>query len=818
MLKYNITKSIILFLFVLLLNLNNVFAQFYSDWSQVSKLRKGETAEKIFIESETDLALISKNPKICINSYSIKLRNFAGAAQTNSVLNMWTDIGELYLVKPEYKFFEDSFFQNLQFIDHLILETDLNDSNILYAASKIPNLQKITLVLTEEPQDWDFIFYFQKIANLHVYGNFLPESLHELGEKLLYFHSLKELGLSVDYATDLPRNFNLLANLKTIKLYDNQSRINRKNMLQVQPEIFTIFGKLGNDQPATIDMMYFAEDYGLTYRENKYVEQIWEGNRGPYEAPSNNEFGTSLVKRHKSKLAKPSFMQSEFPKNPIEGLNIPSEVFEINTEQQNVLHTHSGLNLFIPALTVKDANGLPFKGVAFVSIRTITDPLDVAFRGLDLCLSPKVPSPYYALDRFVEIELSDGNFNLQLDPHINYKLDFHFQDSLSSFFYLDNEFKSFVDNELYKQAVIDPQLENPIIPQRYDEWSRNPNTVHLYKIDNRTFDQRFYSPETFFLFDEESKQEKFIKKDQYLTAKTYYWEKENASQQMVRIKSGKTLFKVKKVNPKAKSKGDIFFQILDPNILFSEFKAFGAYLFKLEDTLSSKYFGANFTRSQVYSDIRIEEDKINNAWNVILKTEEGFKVLKISTLLYKPNGKPLSLKKSKKIFQKYKKILRQREQSFNEFVKQRQSDYIAFYQKRQQDWEKKQTFKSAFVRKTGVYSMLRTTEDTTQNEQFFITFLDQNGLPIDIKRLFWVSKNFKTVHELGLGDVSLNQKETSLIFCVDYKGNMHYIAGEAFRSKNYKDGSLYNIYMQSVAQMPRNIQEFKSLLKYDKLH
>lgn len=811
-------KSVIFFLFILLLNQNNVYAQFYTDWTQVSKLKKGENAEKIFIESETDLALISKNPKLCIDAYSVKINTFASASQAISALNMWTDIGELYLVKPEYKVFNDTFFQNLQFIDHLILETDLSDSNILYAASKIPNLQKITLVLTEEPQDWDFIFYFQKIANLHLYGNFLPETLHALGEKLIHFHSLQELGLSIDYATDLPRNFNLLTNLKTIKLYDNLSRINRKNMLQVQPEIFTIFGKLGNDQATNIDVMFFAEDYGLTYRENQYVEQIWDGSRGPYEAPSNNEAGTSLVKRHKSKLSKPSFMQSEFPKNPVEGLNIPSEVFEINTEQQNILHTHSGLNLFIPALSVKDANGQPFVGIAFVSIRTIIDPLDLAFRGVDLCLTPKVSTPFYSLDRFVEIELSDGNFSLQLDPHINYKLDFPYQDSLASLFYMDSEFKSFVDNELYKQAVVDPQLENSIIPQRYDEWIKNPNTVHLYKLDNRTFDQRFYSPETFFLFDEENKQEKFVRNDQYLTAKTYYWEKENASQQVVRIKSGKTLFKVKKVNPKLKSRGDIFFHIQDPNVLFSEFKAFGANLFKLADTLSSKYFGANYTRSQVYSDIRIEEDKTNNVWNVILKSEEGFKVLKISPILYKPNGKPLSLKKSKKIFQKYRRILSQRELSFNEFVTQRQSDYVAFYQKRQLDWEKKQTFKSTFVRKTGVYSMLRTTEDTTQNEQFFITFLDQNGLPIDIKRLFWVSKNFSTVHELGLGDVSLNQKETSLIFCVDYKGDMYYIAGEAFRSKSYKDGSLYNIYMQSVGQMPRNIQEFKSLLKYDKLH
>lgn len=793
------------------------FAQLQGHWTPLSQVNKKTFPEKICLQSRSDMERLVKQQQVLLQTYSLKLQRNVLDSNLFFVCNNWQDINELYLEVPENQS-SIPLFENLRHIEHLILDFQGTQTDWIEELHKMPSLEKLTLIFREDPGQWDFLFYVKNLKNIHIYGPFLPLSFSDMSDKLMHFNHLTELGLSIDYATDLPRNLNLLPQLQLLKLYDNMSRINQNNLAQLQPERFTIQGVSGNDQPITLGVLFYAEDFGLTPREHHYIQSIWTGKRIPYVQPLDLQVGRSR-KDFFLLAPKPQFKKPESISLFVEDLMPSAEVFKINTSENAVIHTENGCNLFIPAHSLLSADGKPYTGHAFVSIRLMKEPIDMAFRGLDLKVGKFENSPLYNASTQIEIEVSDGTFPLKLNNRYNFKLELPVQDTLADCYYFDPETKVFVENELYKKVFLDNNEAS--IPIRYDEWLRQNSAKHFYKTDERKFQERFQDPENYFLFDNENKSEKYIPINNFLIGKAYDWEKNQQNNpKSITLKEGKGLLRIiKKSNKQNNKDKNIYFEISDKNGFFPELKSFKNCMFKYADTLNSKEFNAAFTRNKKYSDMQIilEKDKGTEKMIVLLKSEEGMLELKAEKNLYSLNGKLLKEKNTNKRYQNYRKVQLKRELLFNRFLEQRLQAYAEYYQKRQAEWEKKQRFKTVFIRQTGVYGFMQIAEKTEPQITCFFQYLDANGIPIDVKHLVMIDKKQGMVRKIKAGNVTFNPETLTLILCSDYKGQVHFIEGDNLRTQGIQDGSIYFLKLNSLPHPPRSVEEFKKYSKYDKL-
>jgi len=804
--------------FVLLLSLPHIsYGQFQGQWTPLNQVKKKEQPEKLCLQSRSDLEHIVKRQALLSETYSLKIQRNVLDSGMFFVFNNWPEITELYLEVPESAH-SIPYFSNLLHVEHLILDFQGSWYAWLEELSKMPSLEKLTLIFREDPGQWDFLFYLKNVKNLHIYGPILPLSFSDMSDKLYYFPSLTELGLSIDYATDLPKNLNLIPQLKLLKLYDNLSRINQNNLAQHQPERFTIQGVSGNDQPISLGVLFYAEDFGLTSREHFYLQSIWSGKKVPYEQPM--ELWTGRQRKDLFLLApKPVFKRHESIALFLEDLTPNAEIFKINSAENVVIHTENGCNFYLPSGSLLTGEGKTYSGKAFVSIRHLKDPLDMAFRGLDLKVGKFDNSPLFNAASHIEIEVSDGTFPLYLNNRFNFKLEVPVFDTLADCYYFDKESKAFIENEMYKKVFI--ESNEPSIPVRYDEWSRQQSAKHYYKTDERTLKERFQDQENYFLFDLNKKVEKYIPLGKFYVTKAYDWEKSAINNAKgITLKEGKGLIRIVKKSVKQTTKDkQIFFEISDKTGFFPELNSFKNCLFKYSDTLSSKEFNTSFTRNKRYADIQIiiEKDKGVERMVLLLKSEEGVVELKADKNLYASNGKILKEKSSARRYQNYKKQYGKREVLFNRFLEQRLNDYSLYYNKRQTEWEKKQRFKTVFVRQVGVYGFMHIAEKTEPQITCFFQYLDANGLPIDVKNVVLIDKKNGSVRNVKPGNITFNPESLTMILCSDYKGQVHYIEGDNLRTQGINDGSIYFLKLNSLPHPPRSVEEFKKYCKYEKL-
>jgi len=813
--KHFMKKILNVLLLLIIVSPMTGLSQFSGTWTSSKDIKKGSRPNKVLFASEADYVTIAKQPSILYDAYSVKIDNIQSPGNILNLINQWNDITELYL-KNSGSNLLGSDFEKLMNVEHIIVECNPNDTNLLENIYKTPNLEKITLIFNEEPKDWDFLFYYRKIQNLHIYGTFLSETFYEIVEKLMTFNNLKELGLSIDYATDLPSNMNLLGELQILKLYDNLTRLNYDHQAQVQPERFNINGVLGSDKPTSLSVLFYSEDYGLTPRENRWIASIWNGKRDVYDPPAGLMASSRGTRNLYILKPKPIFLPNVNVEPLLEDLYPRSETFNINAAENSIIHTESGCNLYIPAGSLIKKDGTVYNGNAYVSVRYIQDLVNTAFRGLDLRVTKYRNSPLYKTDIMIEIEISDGVFPLQFNGNMNIRLDVPVSDTSSVFYTYDNDTKGFMDYELFKTVFSNSESQE--IPIRYDEWIRQNLAKHVYMLDNRNCNERFRNPESYFLFDEGNKVERYIKNGRFFTSKEYQWEKSNNNiGTNYKITEGRNLLKITKVTPKIKNKGELFFQLEDKHELFNELSIIKKAIFKYTDTLSNREFNAAFTRNKRYSDFRLEQDKANGKWNIILKSDEGYKVIEVAPSFFKKNGKPYSEKKNRKLLEKFYKMQKQRAESFENYLNQRLTDYSLFYQNRQSTWERKANFKTVFIKNTGIYGFMSIETEQSERISCFINYLDINGIPIDVKSLFMIDKFNRNVYQFNKGNTYINLKNTSLVLCVDYQGQLHYITGDALRTYGFSDGSIYFLQLNSMVHPPRSIDDFKKLIKYDKI-
>ncbi len=784
------------------------YGQFDGNWSPIQSLRNKSNPEKISVNSLTQTKFL-KNENWMPAVYSVLIDNIAMPSAILNRINKWQDVAELFLMSSGQDLTKQDF-ENLAHIEHLILKCSPYDSALLVNAASIPYLEKLTLIFDEQPENWDFLHYYKNIKSLHVYGNYLPESFSDMAKKLRYFHQLVELGLSIDYATDLPRSLNFITSLKILRLYDNNTRLNYQNNANVQAEKFNVVGQFANDQAAEVSVFYYADDYGLTFREVFYLQQVWNGKQTGYIPLLPTQKSRVNQKQYTRKVT-PTFASEKVLNPLVEGLFPESEVFTVHSNQSTVLHTKSGFNIFIPQKPNQylTADGRPYEGNVYYAIKRMPNLLDIAFRGMDLKVTNHANSPLFNTAFAFEIQLSDGVFPLKFDERSQVRIEFPNQDTIRNVYYYDVESKSFMDYNLFKM-VNKPDNQFEALPTKsFDN--------HTYALDMRSFEDRFNDPENFFLLDEHTKSEKYIKNGRFFTHTFMPWKKEKESVKLKNIrtvKQGRKLVGIKKLNPKRKQKDAILFQLQDKSELFEECKILRKVLFKYADTMTSKEFSANFMRNKLYHDFRIQ--KLQNKFELTLKTEDAYHSIGVDQILYKLNGKPYSTKASQKIMTKFWNMQMKRGESFDDFLQIKEADYAVFYKKRQADWEKKDQFQHMHIAHSGIFSVMQIGEQSNHNVNFHITYTDNNGLPIDVKKLIVIDKKNGSVRTINKGNVSLDVETLSLLLCVDYKGNLYYLEGDALRGNKLTPDGIYYIRLNSI-QQPRSMEEFHKAIKFDRM-
>jgi hypothetical protein len=801
-------KRILSILGLVYLTIGFLSAQFAEPWQSLSSIRKNTFAEKIEI-SPVNLQRLHKNQSFLSFTHSVKLSNVPQTSAMIPLLNQWPDIAELYLNQSGFDLSKKDF-ESLVHIEHVILECSSADTQIINNVSYIPNVEKITLILTDRPDAWDFLYYYQKIKKLHLYGDFSTDCFYPMLEKLQVFHELIELGLSINFATDISRNLHFVTSLKSLKLYDNQSRLNYQNLGHFRPEMFNITGLLPNDQPTELSVYYYAEDFGLTVKEIEHLRSIYiNGTKIPYMPLMASSVHIKSTENFKQKI-NPIFHSPSKTPPLLEGIYPEAEVFNISHNSSVALHTKCGVNIIFnnnhthPFVTM---DGSPFEGDVFVSFRPMRDMLNMAFRGLDLRVAKTASSPMFKSSFAFELELSDGMFPLQLREGVKIQMEMPVLDSIQTLYYQDPQSQIFMEYNTYKwMEQIDESKTTFAVT--------SSQLQHEYQIDVRNATLRFQNPDNYFLNDKDVYKQWYIPKNGFYVKSPLPWETHKPHKDQMSVRAGRKLIHIRKIkNPKGQ-KQDVFFQLNDKSGLFNEVKTLAKFAFKFKDTLSSKEFSSAFVRNKVYHDIIIlkHSDKLE----IILKSTEGYHSIFVESQLFTLSGKPLKQKKNQRVLSGFFSIAQKRYDLHEVFIKEKLQSYESFYRKRQLDWSNNHQMTRFDVWHTGIFGLMEV-GDKPPSESYHMTYNDLNGIPIDVKKLTVLDIQHHQLRQINKGNVYLNPETTSLLLCVDFKGNLYYIKGEQLRGSNITPGGVYYIRLNNTDGRIRSVREFSNDIKFDRI-
>jgi hypothetical protein len=795
--------------------LNPLIAQFSGEWEKISELNRKSVPEKIELNSEADILLFEKGRLNLSNVYSIKFSNIDKLSKIADIVNSLPEIVEVYLSHCGNNL-DDEIWKKIHFVDHLILEIQPEDTGVLHRAYQISHLKKVTFIFKETPKDWDFLLYYKQLPSIHVYGTMLPLDFYEMFEKLKFFHGLKELGVSIDFATDIPSNLNMLMSLKVLKLYDNLSRISNHNLAELHPERFNLSGILANDAPTLIRVYFYSEDFGLTQRENDYLTTMLMGKRTAYEPIQ--DFSEQVDKKTIDYFATPPvpvFNGVKGLKQPLESVKPKAEIFTIDTRKHNIIHTKNGFNVYIPANSLITSLNEVYQGKAQILFRQLSTPLDMFFMGLDMSMLKRPGTPNYSLGVGFEIDAVAGMQVLKIKENEIWRVEIPHKDTAAGFYFYDEESDKMLDYRLYRQMIENGKQAH--VSYRFDEWMRNGNAERVFPLDNRSYLSRFGDPSNFFVFDEHNSIEKIYKHQGYYVKKENEWSV-NPSKDFVKIKSGKALFRLIKENPKNQQKGDVFFTLNDKfdSKLFPEMKFLKRRLFKSAGSENSKEFSAQFRRGKYYVDYILETDSRDGKWRLILKSTEGYEEIIVEPGFYNKRGKLLKSNANTRVLNKFKSKITDKQEAFNQYLDQRKLEYTQFYDNRQAVFLKKGQFHTEFIRQTGLFGMLNVVPQENPIE-FYINLSDDNGIPIDAKDIFVIDKKTGYSKRIAQGNQKLNPNLLSMIICVDFNGNIYYLKGDEITKHGFSDGSIYFLKLHYHPYPVRSVAEFQNQINYKRI-
>jgi hypothetical protein len=725
-------------------------------------------------------------------------------------LNLTSYKGELY----------ENLLDSCKGVEILYLRMDDDQLPQLKNLAKLKNLKVLYLFINGKTESVDFINLLPQLRELHIIGNFLPKDIDEIIEQLKPQNTLNVFGISVDRTTDISYKIRGLKYLYKLNLYDNLSLSVQQNAsaTDVVPNLNELIEEkldlrytMSPDLMGFITISYFSTQDQLSEFERDNFKKI-------YQAESTfileDEEEVQMTQKGTFKEFNKNFV-ANFGNSPEFNYPYPqitphSETFVINPNKDNILHSKTGFRLTIPQKSFQDADGQEITDNIYIKITQMTNPVEFYFSGLKFGDSRNNYSSNFTFN--IQATGEKGPALLKENHQLNAFLP-QSTDSAVAYFY-DYESLTWQDMDFYNKV-----FASNFVSTDFFKIENSSNTSNVYLLDTASFESRFNHSDNYFLIDGDIDQQYVFKKQQFYTDLDRPWYKNyNELGKMLgqKIKHGKSYIKIEKVVPKIRNKNKQYFKILDKSeSLFPELKYLKNINFNTELDPENKHeFREYYIKQAKYQDIRIDYQRGQDYCTFVLKTTDGYKLLKAyftDSEIKKTRLK--QIRKFEKAYAGYLKTKIKRGLEFNALNITRLQEYKAFNENNHQNLIKSKKYTEIKIHQLGSFSFLYPIQ-TSFNKYIIVQYTDMNGLPIDVKNLFLIDKRYNCIFNIQLESLNFDQANTEYIFATDYAGNLYYANKSDIDTIRVGNNSLTYLKLKKVNPSITDINSILKLIKY----
>lgn len=773
----------------------------------IQKVKNGRE-DQLLITSNSDLAEIQANVAVFSHVNSVCLD---GEVDVNKAIEVLYNLVEVYEIKlRNYSgSIRDFSGDTLDLYEDIIYYITYENEMDLKTLDRFPKLNSLTIVHPGPVvEDYYLLLHLKNTTKLNILGDFFVKDMDSIAHYVGQLKQLKELGLGLDYITDLKKELFLLPNLKVLTVFDNASHVNNIEFIDYPMDKRFVQIPLGKTKK-NVELRFFSDRSNIELYDIFYVKEYFEKatfSKTSWAKETKSEKGAatnwSVFTKDTTPLIDYASHTHAATDAPIPHLTPTVEYYKIDPTKNNIVHTKSGVELKIIANSITDQFGFVVKEETIIAFANLVDPINGFLAGL-------------------KMESFRKGQEIQLNP-------------LSMF-----EIKAFVKGEpallkkgyaikatfvlprdtQFSQYILDPQSRKwrpmtgyyytkklgEIQHQSFNNWNELESTRDVYLFDNKTFDERYKSPEYFYLMELEYGKRNFEKRKglKFNSYTTNYYFSENKTS--LSVKEGRKLVKIlKQPRVEGDAKSLIRFKLIDAYDfeLFKELKAFKKYEFKSNFELGRREFSKFYTLKKRYFDLRVLYKYQENKGFIEFKDENGYKVLEFFVSEEEKES-------FWKLYQKYTLAKDLHSKEYNEVVAEKEKKFIANYNRnRIKEGEKEY---SAILTGFGIYS--NANEAVMQNKKEIIAnFTDLQGIPIDLKKCYILHKNTNTIYTYTDGNITFDKNNISAIVCLDHKGKVYFIDGDRLSSLHLEDYSYSVIKLEWIEFPIKTSEEFKEFI------
>jgi len=797
-----------LFLFILFnLILFPLVGQCFFEHYPLNKV-KGGRENQMVIRNMADLNEISQNYHAYshVNSVSIN-----GKVDINKAISVLYNLVEIYEIK--LRNYSGSLRNyggdTLDLFEDIVYYMTYENSSDLTYIDNFPRLNSLTIVHPGPVvENYKLLLQVKRTKKLNVLGDFFPVDMDSIMHYAAQLKQVTELGLGLDFLTDIKPFVLKMPKLKVLSVFDNASHVNNIEYIDYPMDKRFVSYKEGK-KLKQIELRFYSdrseiEPFDIFYLQHDFPKSEFSKTSQVSKDPKStiNTLNWSLLSKDTIPMIDYASHTHPAADIPIPYLTPTIEYYRIDPTKNNVVHTSAGVELKIIANSITDEYGFVVKEETTIAFADLQDPINVFLAGLQM----------KARRKGLEVQLNPLSM-FEVKAFVKGK-----PAKLKKGYAMKATFMLPRDT-LFSQYILDPvglkwrpmtgyyytKKLGEIKYQSFSNWTNPDETDQIYDFDNSMFDARYANPSYFYLMERDYKKQNFEKRkgnkfNSYSTL--YYYSESNNS---LSIKKGKKLVKIiKQPREEGDAKFLIRFKLEDAYEyhLFSELRAFRKYEFKLDFPEGRREFSKYYTVKKRYFDLRIIYNYGSPKGVIEFKDDHGYRTLDF----YVSQEEKESFWK---LYQKYSSVMKMHSDEFNRTIAQKEQRYISSYESSR----KKEGYKesSATLTEFGIYSNTNTA--IIQNKKEFIAnFTNDGGIPLDLKRCYVLHKNTNTIYTFPTGNIFFDKNNISAIICLDHTGKVYFIDGDRLSSYHIEDFS-YSVIKMELIEIPiKTAEEFKSFI------
>jgi len=681
---------------------------------------------------------------------------------------------------------------------------------------KFPDLSKFRSVVLQFDAVPDDFSFFKSLSHLHrlwLIAPFSPADLQKVFRELQRFPKLDHLGISLNRFADLPYSARKLKSLRELTLIDNLSWLANKGWQELKTERYSINYTDTTGMGRKLNLVYLSDDVDLYPNDWEHLRKVFP-NQVLADYQQDNDTltpaGQSVLPfaaRPRPTFAHHPGYQALFPE-----MEPRRNVYEIDPTQNNILYSVNGNCLMVPSNSLVLADGSLPQGKITVSLREMQRAEELLSHGAPTAfdsartrffLSQRYLADIRAVYNNQPLQVKPGNF-LRLYARMN-------ADSSDRFYALDEKNGRWNHFREYDYHFDDANLR---VTDFYS-WFKDSSARRHYATDQTPLGQRFLSGDHYYCLPN-LVNEAWLYEENGMYVR-YSETKPTAGDKTYNLRRGKSLIAVQKAFvDRNKEKGVVKFTLFDRSegMLFPELKAFKGYTFAYTGKFNSKAFSQEYIFHRKFFDVRVEMEGTQAV--VLLKCEDGFVRIPVD-ISYHPTGNTDKARKTfRKHYQRYRRLLVQKEQAFNTQMR-------GEYKEKIRESESRRTApigRAAYtenefrIRSLGVFAWGHP-EQQNDSMHLLVKFTDGGGLPVDVKTAFLLLKQPYTLYMLPKAEtfeVQYRPDRFVCMGCLDYKGNVYVLNHERIGTLEVQTNSLLYLPANEVARPLRNRKEYFRIL------